>query len=354
MQPRERPQALETWIAEILGRLALTAEGRARPLTAEASSRRFARIFTNDGPLIVMDAPPASENNQQYVMLGQWLRRHGLRAPEVYAADLERGFLLIEDFGDVLLGHRLARAGATERRDLYRCAIRTLVRFQRAAADDPPAMPDYDAARLGRELGLFSHWFVDRLLGLRPPPGVLDTTERALTAAALEQPRGGVYLDYHSRNLLLLTDGELGLVDFQDAHTGPVSYDLVSLLRDCYLRWPEAEVRALRDDYLEAARAADLEGVGDAAAFARGFDLCGIQRHMKALGIFARVYLDGGRDTFLADMPRVMAHLAAVMPAHPETRALGDWLADTAGPRLSAVLAPIEARADVPADRAAP
>lgn len=339
MQADHRAAARETWLAATLGALDRRSRGAPTPLTAEASTRRFWRVPTDAGPLVLMDAPPASERNAEYLQLGRWLRRHGLHAPESHAADLEQGFLLIEDLGDALLAEALTRADPRERRRLYELAIDTLVRFQRAGHDDPPPAPDYDRARLEREFGLFREWFLGRLLEVEPPAGLLSATEEALTQAALGQPLGCVYLDYHARNLLLLEDGTLGLVDFQDLHRGPVCYDPVSLLRDCYLRWPEAEVCALRDHYLATARAAGIRGLEDGAAFARGFDLCGIQRHMKALGIFARVCLERGQSGYLTDMPRVLAHLDAVTPAHPETRELGRWLVAEVAPRLPAALA---------------
>lgn len=342
MEAAQRAAAREAWLVTTLAGMKRRQIAAPVALTAEASTRRFTRIHTDAGALVLMDAPPQTENNAAFLALAPWLRKHGLHAPEVHAADPQQGFMLLEDLGDHLLGTALANTDAAGRRDLYRLAITTLIRFQCAGRDDPPSVPAYDRARLERELGLFRDWFAQGLLQRLPPDATWSDTAAALTATALAQPRACVYLDYHSRNLLLLEHGGeqvLGLVDFQDVHAGPVCYDLVSLLRDCYLRWPEAEVRALRGDYLEAARAAGLPGLEDEAAFVRGFDLCGAQRHLKALGIFARVALTRGQTHYLDDMPRVLTHLAEVLPRYPETEALGRWLASEIAPDLPAVLA---------------
>jgi len=345
MLAAQRTQAREDWVSRALAELGRRPVAEPVALTAEASTRRFLRIATDQGPLVLMDAPPATENNAQFRALAAWLRQHGLHAPMIHAEEPQLGFMLLEDLGDGLLGGALAAADGAARRRLYELAIATLIRFQRAGQDDPPpGAPAYDRARLTRELGLFHEQFAGRFLGRTPPAAVWQAACDGLMAASLAQPRAGVYLDYYSCNLLLLEDGSLGLVDFQDIHVGPVCYDLVSLLRDCYLRWPEAEVAALRDHYLEQARMAGIAGLSDAAAFVRGFDLCGVQRHLKALGIFARVALDRGQTHYLDDMPRVLAHLAEIAPRYPETAALGRWLMESVAPALETAMASARSR----------
>lgn len=336
MQGGQRVEARQAWLQQALADLGRQALAEPWPLTMEASTRRFLRVQTDAGPLMLMDAPPASENNGQFLAIAAWLQRHGLHPPAIHAADAAQGFMLLEDLGDHLFADAVSAADPNRRRELYQRAVATLVRIQVAGqADPPPGAPAYDRARLQRELGLFETEFLTRLLHLEAPAEIWTGTRTALIEASLEQPRSCVYLDYHSRNLLLLPDGELGLVDFQDMHIGPLCYDLVSLLRDCYLRWPEAEMMDLRQHYLAVAAAAGIAGIEDAEAFARGFDLCGVQRHLKALGIFARVALDRGQRHYLADMPRVMDHLAAVMPARPETAAMHAWMQDELRPRLA-------------------
>ncbi|MCC5886143.1 MAG: phosphotransferase [Gammaproteobacteria bacterium] len=340
MLAAQRTQARDAWLNRTLTALGRSQVAGPQALTAEASTRRFSRIMTDQGSLVLMDAPPETENNAQFRALSPWLRRHGLHAPLIHAEDAHQGFMLIEDLGDALFGQAVAAADPEQRQRLYALAITTLIRFQRAGQDaPPPGAPAYDEARLTRELGLFGEHFARRFMAMEPPENIWQQACAGLMAAALTQPRSCVYLDYHSRNLLLLDDGTLGLVDFQDIHVGPVCYDLVSLLRDCYLRWPQAEVAALRARYLEQARAAGIEGVADTGDFERGFDLCGVQRHLKALGIFARVALDRGQTHYLDDMPRVLEHLLEVMPHYPETADLGHWLLEAAAPNLEAAIA---------------
>ena len=345
MLAAQRRQARDAWLSEVLAELGRLSLAEPQALTAEASTRRFFRIHTEQGPLVLMDAPPATENNAQFRVLSPWLRAQGLHAPMIHAEETQLGFMLLEDLGDALLGQALGAADPAGRERLYGLAIDTLIRFQRAGQDSaPPGAPAYDQSRLTRELGLFHEQFADRLMALEPPQPVWEATAEALTATSLAQPRACVYLDYHSRNLLLLEDGSLGLVDFQDIHIGPVCYDLVSLLRDCYLRWPESEVAALRDHYLQRGRAAGIKGLDDREGFLRGFDLCGLQRHLKALGIFARVALDRDQTHYLDDIPRVLDYVADIAPRYPETAALGRWLTDTVTPKLEATIASVRGR----------
>ena len=345
MVAAQRTQARDAWLSQALADLGRRSVADPLPLTAEASTRRFIRITTDHGPLLLMDAPPETENNSQFRALSPWLRQHGLHAPMIHAEQPSLGFMLIEDLGDALFGRAVAAAEPAERQRLYALAIDTLIGFQRAGQDTPPpGAPAYDLARLTRELGLFREQFAGRFMALSPPGDVWQQACDGLIATSLAQPRACVYLDYHSRNLLLLDDGGLGLVDFQDIHIGPVCYDLVSLLRDCYLRWPEAEVTALRDRYLERARADGVVGLDDTEGFVRGFDLCGVQRHLKALGIFARVALDRGQYHYLDDMPRVLDYLLDLAPRYPETAALGYWLREAVAPNLEAVIATVRGR----------
>ncbi|MEE4361939.1 MAG: phosphotransferase [Pseudomonadales bacterium] len=320
-----RLEALRGWLSHALPALGIESERTLHPLTADASQRRFYRMQTADGTLIAVDAPPATENNQQYLVIAAWLRRQGLRAPAVLAADPAQGHFLVEDLGDRTLARALEDADAATTEALYSRVIDRLVRFQAAGRDHPLPGPDYDAERLHRETDLFRSWFVEGLLGLSMPEPLFRALDDLLTESALAQARTPVHLDWHCRNLMVCADDEIGIVDFQDARIGPVSYDLVSLLRDCYLRWPEARITGWTDDYLARASAAGIPGTRDRASFLRGFDLCGVQRHLKVLGIFARLHLRDGRDHYLADLPRVLDHLATVLPRHPEIAAFRDW-----------------------------
>lgn len=325
------PTQRDQWLAQQLRQLGLSARDRPQALTAEASMRRYWRVPTNRQSVVLMDAPPATENNRAFVAMAGWLRSCGLQAPAILASDLEHGWLLLQDLGDRQLYHALLSADPTARRRHYETALGTLVTLQRASLEAPPAhAPTFDLARLERELGLFEHWFLERLLGIGAPAAYAEVRQ-ALMNNALEQPRVGVYLDYHARNLMLQDDDSLGLVDFQDFCMGPLAYDAVSLIRDCYLRWSAAEQQALLDAYRRAASELDIPGSTD-PRLPRWFDLCGIQRHLKVLGIFSRLFLEHGRRDYLADLPRVLAHLDDTLALQPASRPLADWFATTVVP----------------------
>ena len=311
----ERRRQLETWCEAQLGPVSAF-----EVLPVEASTRRFYRVRTREGSHVAMDAPPATENNTQFRRLSGLFRDHGVPVPEVVAFD-ERGFLLVADFGDRLFSAVYAEGGAEGALEL---AVQTLVRIQAIPAE---AVPPYTAQRFRDELEIFTEWLVGALLD-GSPPAFLPDVWRALVDATQAQPTVTVHRDYHSRNLLLRDDGGLGVVDFQDALAGPVTYDLVSLLRDCYHVFPEQEVARWRARY----RAVTDCGM-DEADFVRAFDLTGIQRHLKAAGIFARLKLRDGRDSHLADIVPTLTRVVAVGRGYPETRCLAEWIGGEVLPR---------------------
>lgn len=270
-----------------------------------------------------MDAPPATENNPQFRVLSQVFRAHGVPVPEVLAFD-ERGFLAVTDFGDRLFARVYEEGGEDSALEL---ALQALVRIQDISSQ---AIPPYTAARFRDELGIFPEWLVERFLHL-PRPAFLGAAWRALVEATQTQPMVTVHRDYHSRNLLLRPDGQLGIVDFQDALEGPVTYDLVSLLRDCYHAFPESVVARWRQRYRE------LTDPGmDEDAFVRAFDLTGVQRHLKAAGIFARLHLRDGRDTHLTDIAPTLSRVVAVGGHYPELRRLAAWIGGEVLPAVEA------------------
>ncbi|MEE4300026.1 MAG: phosphotransferase [Pseudomonadales bacterium] len=338
MTGTERQTQLERWLRQTLAERGERAGRAPAPLTADASFRRFARVVTDAGPRILVDAPPERENNAGFLRVAAWLEARALPAPRVLAADEDAGFLLVTDLGDDTLARRIL-ANPEDTTALHDAAVDALVAFQRAAHIDPPPFPPYDAERLALENGLFGEWCLEGLLALPRSPAVLDEALKALTSAHLDAPRVAVHLDWHSRNLMVQRDGTIAMVDFQDARNGPQGYDLVSLLRDCYRTLEAAELERLFARFLQAARDAGLPGTEDADAFRRSFDLLGMQRHLKALGIFARLHLRDGRSHALADMPRTLEHVLQVAPAHAETVDLGRWLASEVRPRLAARLA---------------
>jgi aminoglycoside/choline kinase family phosphotransferase len=285
-----------------------------RPASDDASFRRYFRVDASGvplGTLVVMDAPPPQEDCTPFVHAARVLADSGVSVPRVLEADLVRGLLLLEDFGTVTYLSQLDQASAPR---LYADAIRALVALQRGSR--PDAFPAYDRALLLRELQLFPDWYVARHKGVvltDAERAVLDAAFEALLANNLGQPRVHVHRDFHSRNLMVLPEARNpGILDFQDAVYGPITYDLVSLLRDAYVRWDEAQVIDWTVRYWERAREAGLPVTTDFGTFYRDFEWMGLQRHLKVLGIFARLHHRDGKDRYLADLPLVLRYVREV------------------------------------------
>ncbi len=311
-----RHEALAAWLAPLAERFGLDTASL-RPASDDASFRRYFRLLpARDGavPMIVMDAPPPMEDCRPFVHAAQVLRAAGVNVPEVHDADLGQGFLLLDDFGAMTFLDCLdADRGAAA--TLYRDATEALVRMQ--VASRPGVFPDYDRALLDRELSLFPDWYLGRHRGATLTDGqrgILRTSFDLLLDNNLAQPRVFVHRDYHSRNLMRL-DGPRnpGVLDFQDAVYGPITYDLVSLLRDAYISWDEEQVLDWVVRYWEHARRAGLPVADDVGQFYRDFEWMGLQRHLKILGIFARLYYRDGKDRYLADMPLVRQYAVKTM-----------------------------------------
>ena len=305
-----RRDALARWAAAAAG---APADGFA-PASADASFRRYFRLRYAEPPplaptersLIAMDAPPPQENTRPFIHVASLLEEAGVNAPRVLAADVERGLLLLTDLGDRTY---LSALDADTAPQLYSDAIDALVQWQLASREG--ALPPYDEALLKRELDLFPDWYVARHLGRTltdAQAGVLAEAFRRILANNLAQPRVFVHRDYHSRNLMVCARNP-GVLDFQDAVFGPITYDLCSLLRDAYIVWDEEKQLDWAIRYWERARRVDLPVAADFAAFWRDFEWMGVQRQIKVLGIFARLFHRDGKAGYLADMPRVMAYL---------------------------------------------
>jgi N-acetylmuramate 1-kinase len=318
----DRRAALSAWVAQALKEAQCTL----RPASGDASFRRYFRVYTSSGTTFVaMDAPPDKEDCRPYVRVARAFRAIGLNVPEIIADDLARGFLLITDLGDRLYLEALSERTVDA---LYRDALQALRVLQSAGGTDE--LPPYDEKLLHQEMELFREWYIGRHLSipLRPVEHeLLDRAFRTLAAAALEQPRVAVHRDYHSRNLLLTESNNPGILDFQDAVVGPVTYDLVSLLRDCYIAWPRERVESWVREYFAQARAVGVSVGDNAAEFLRWFDLMGVQRHLKAIGIFARLNHRDGKPNYLGDIPRVRDYLIDVATRYPELRELGSLAA---------------------------
>lgn len=296
-------------------------------VSGDASFRRYFRLHYLNHSWIAVDAPADKEDNPRFVAIARAWYNHNVAVPKVIAHDFERGFMLLEDFGDQLLWPAL-HAPATERAQviaLYEQAITQLLHIQTLPVQ---ALPAYDAELLDREMALFRDWLCVQQLGMTLTDGeetLLADTFALLKASALAQPQVAVHRDFHSRNLMLRDDGSLGVIDFQDAVAGPATYDLVSLLRDCYVRWPADVVEELAASYWEQARPLGIY-LGEWSRFQRDFDLMGLQRHLKAAGIFARLNLRDGKSGYLNDIPNTCQYLLEVSARYPELAAFHQWL----------------------------
>ncbi len=298
------------------------------PASADASFRRYFRLTRGSDTLIVMDAPPDKEDCHPFVAVAQLFAEAGVHVPRVLRADFEQGFLLLTDLGRTTYLEALSAADAdpAAMRPLYRDALSALVTLQRASR--PGVLPEYDEALLRREVGLFPEWYVARHLGAAFSTGEQQAYTQcvdALIANNLAQPRVFVHRDYHSRNLMVCPPNP-GILDFQDAVYGPITYDAVSLLKDAYVHWEEAQVLDWLVRYWEQARAAHLPVDADFGNFYRDFEWMGVQRHLKVLGIFARLCHRDGKTGYLQDLPLVLRYLREACGRYRELRPLAQLL----------------------------
>ncbi len=312
--------ALTHWLKSALQRLdvVLSENCTLTPMSGDAGFRRYYRLQDRQRSWIVVDAPPATENSRAFIAIARAWAELGIRVPEVFEADVEQGFMLLSDLGSV---HYLERLNGDSAGELYATAFRTLIRIQGCQAVPGHTLPDYDRAFLLREMALFQQWFVEGLLRQKLSAAELQTLQRgfaALADSALEQPRVCVHRDYHSRNLLVTAQGVTGVIDFQDAVWGPVSYDLVSLLKDCYIQWPAHQLEPWIRQYLALAEAEGILPATDYRDFLPWFELMGMQRHIKAVGIFARLRERDGKDAYLASIPRTLGYILDVCRRYPQ------------------------------------
>ncbi|MGH8233728.1 MAG: aminoglycoside phosphotransferase family protein [Rhodanobacteraceae bacterium] len=289
----------------------------------DASARSYWRVRSANGTAILMDAPPGSGDLGVWLDVDARLRAAGLKAPEVLAEDRAHGFLLLSDLGTRSYLSELNNATADA---LYADALDALLTMQTRV--DAGGLPRYGEALLTTELELMPTWFLQRHLGIAIDCDEWDIIEvafRLLIDNAMAQPQVFVHRDYHSRNLLIVPGSNPGIVDLQDAVIGPITYDLVSLLRDCYIGWEDTRVRDWAESHrLRLCNAGVLDARIDAARWRRWFDLTGLQRHLKVLGIFSRLWYRDGKRGYLADLPRVWRYVRGVAAGYPELR---DFLA---------------------------
>ncbi len=325
----ERLTELTHW----LGNLFHSHQFHLTPASADASFRRYFRVTRDNATLIVMDAPPDKEDSRPFIALSRTFRTFGLNVPEVLEADLAKGFLLLTDLGTE---QYLPRLNPNTVQRLYGDALGALLSLQ-VCGPTSGEVPPYDARLLNFEMSLFRDWFLGRHLNVRLGEGtsaLLDETFSRLTAAALEQPVVCVHRDYHSRNLMVTHPHNPGILDFQDAVAGPVTYDLVSLLKDCYIRWPHEQVREWVVGYHTQALQAGVIREEDPERFLGWFERMGIQRHLKAIGIFARLNHRDGKPGYLGDIPRTLGYVLAASARLPELAPFHAWLQSAVVPLL--------------------
>ena len=328
----ERLEQLKRWLESELD----FSEYTLNPASADASFRRYFRVVHQGESFIVMDAPPEKEDSRPFIDISRMLFDVGLNVPAVIDDDLQQGFLLLSDLGsrpylDELNNETVER--------LYGDALSALATIQTCIPGDTD-LPPYDRTLLLKEMALFSEWLLGKHLGITLGPtqtAVIDAAFSQLADNALEQPQVCVHRDYHSRNLMITEQNNPGILDFQDAVVGPVTYDLVSLLRDCYIDWPRAQVEDWALGYQELALQSGIlrEEHEDPVRFLRWFDLMGMQRHLKAAGIFARLNHRDGKPGYLEDIPRTLGYVVEVASRYEELAEFGMFVDEEVMSRLA-------------------
>jgi N-acetylmuramate 1-kinase len=348
----ERLTALKQWLLSLPKPLGLVLE-TLTVASSDASFRRYLRIQTlakapgdnvnKATSFVIMDAPPSHEDCKPFVAIAQQMRTCGVEVPEIIASDVVNGFLLLTDFGDTTFLSKVADVPASQAGPYYTRAIAQLVQLQKVVSCNNPQwpLPPYNREVLLRELMLYPDWYIAQHKGI-----TLSDKERATLMAAFEliitnniaQPKVAVHRDYHSRNLMVLnsqttaqannpaTPIELGIIDFQDALNGPITYDLVSLLRDAYIEWPEPEVIDWTINYWEQAKKAELPVSDQFGEFYKDFEWMGLQRHIKVLGIFARLAIRDGKHSYVASMPLVSKHCLAAAQRYGALKPLANLM----------------------------
>jgi aminoglycoside/choline kinase family phosphotransferase len=299
----QRIEALKTWLSS----LSMVGDFSFEPASGDASFRRYFRITSGERSYIAMDAPPEKEALLPFIQVARSLEKIGLNVPHIFAEEQDQGFLLLEDLGTTLYLDRLD-ADSVER--LYGDALGALITIQ--ACGPREGLPLYSRKLLMQEMELFREWLLGRELSLsltRHEQSMLDETFSALADNALRQPQVCVHRDFHSRNLMVTPRHNPGILDFQDAVIGPVTYDLVSLLRDCYISWSREQVEAWVAGYFELALQSGVLRNEHEADFLGWFDLMGVQRHLKASGIFARLNQRDAKPGYLEEIPRTLGYI---------------------------------------------
>ncbi|MBQ0725350.1 MAG: phosphotransferase [Cycloclasticus sp.] len=317
----ERKQLLMQWLKGVLK----TDKFSCEPASSDASFRRYFRVLVGDKSYIVMDAPPNKEDCTSFIAISDLLLANKVNAPAIFQQSLAQGFLLLSDFGSVNFLEALNDRTASR---LYHDAVQVIHEMHQIPVQKK-GLAEYNMVLLQQEMDLFSAWFVDELLAVKLSVKEADTLaaiQQKLADTAIQQPQVFVHRDYHSRNLMLTTVNNPGVIDFQDAVIGPMSYDLVSLYRDCYIEWPEQQVYAWLDEFLVQRQQRGCADTFSTSQFYQWFDWMGVQRHMKAIGIFSRLLLRDGKPGYLQDIPRTLNYVNNVCKRYDELQPLAQLI----------------------------
>ena len=321
MTSDNRKLLLTEWLQDVLG----TTDFSCELVPSDASFRRYFRVKFDDQSFVVMDAPPTKEDCTSFIAIAKLLYKLGVNAPQIFHQSLEKGFLVLSDLGSMSY---LEQLNDTTAHQYYDDAIKALHKMHDLSLDDIE-LPQYNLALLKQEMGLFEQWFIEALLDVdlsKDDKKVISDIQNKLAESALEQPQVFVHRDYHSRNLMVTKENNPGVIDFQDAVAGPITYDLVSLYRDCYIEWPNEQIYAWLGDFLNQRKNRACEDDFDSACFYQWFDWMGVQRHMKAIGIFSRLLLRDGKEGYLKDVPRTLGYVYAVCVRYDELAPLAELI----------------------------
>ena len=324
----DRYNSLQNWLTEILG----TSAFNLKPASGDASFRTYHRLFLKNKTFIVMDAPPEQENCKVFIKITKKLRACDVNVPIIHNVNIEQGFLLLSDLGNDLYLNKLNKSSIYE---LYSDALSTLVSIQ--VLVNVGGVDEYDKSLLISEMNLFREWLIEKHLNIKLSDSqvkILTTLFDLLVNNALQQPKVFVHRDFHSRNLMVTKENNPGVIDYQDAVYGPISYDLVSILKDCYIKWPKEEIDKWIDFYLNKLYEEKAQYRINRDEFVRWFDLMGVQRHLKASGIFARLSHRDGKHNFLEDVPRTLSYILDLKETYEELQPICIILEELVLPRL--------------------
>jgi len=301
-------------------------------ITGDASFRRSFRLKHRQSSYIAVDAPPKHENNPAFVGIAAGLKQAGLTVPEVFAADIEKGFMLLSDLGDTQL---LSVLNAANVDSWYQQAMQQLIPLQQCQSFPNYTLPEFDRSLLMQELELMPKWFIKEHLSIQMSDAenqLLDNLFNRLCDLALSQPQVTTHRDFHSRNLMIGPSRQLAIIDFQDAAKGAISYDLMSLIKDCYIKWPQTQVDGWLRYFYQLLQQAEIENLPTIEAFTFVADAMALQRHLKVVGIFARLYRRDGKPQYLDDIPLTLDYILETCARYSEFNAFGKWMSEAVVP----------------------